>query len=118
MKPSLLFTLGITTSILLSSICTQVAAQQYYKWVDAKGSTHYTTTPPPKNAKNQSKVGTYGWSNSAPYQPAAETKPEPVTQAPSNATPQSAPATAQQPDAQQREANKALESNQKSRPAV
>ena len=47
-------------------------AKQYYKWVDSKGSTHYTTTPPPKNARSQSKVNTYGYhgdstpTNSAP----------------------------------------------------
>ena len=35
-------------------------AKQYYKWVDAKGSTHYTTTPPPKSAKKKGKVDTYG----------------------------------------------------------
>ena len=35
-------------------------SQQYYKWVDAKGSTHYTTTPPPKSAKKKGKVDTYG----------------------------------------------------------
>ena len=39
---------------------TQTQAQQYYKWVDANGSTHYTTTPPPKGAKRLKKVSTYG----------------------------------------------------------
>lgn len=34
-------------------------AEKFYKWVDAKGSTHYTTTPPPKNAKKLGKVSTY-----------------------------------------------------------
>ncbi|MCH4246452.1 MAG: DUF4124 domain-containing protein [Acinetobacter populi] len=34
-------------------------AQNFYKWVDANGSTHYTATPPPKNAKKISKVATY-----------------------------------------------------------
>lgn len=38
-----------------------VFAQQYFKWMDAQGSTHYTTTPPPKNAKNKGKVETYNW---------------------------------------------------------
>ena len=52
MKPSYLKT-GLytiaTTALLFCS--TQNHAQQYYKWVDANGSTHYTTTPPPKGAK-------------------------------------------------------------------
>lgn len=46
-------------------------AKQYYKWVDSKGSTHYTTTPPPKNARSQSKVNTYGYhGDSRPANPA------------------------------------------------
>lgn len=32
--------------------------QNFYKWVDANGSTHYTTTPPPKNAKKLGAVNT------------------------------------------------------------
>ena len=47
-----------TTALLLGS--SQNHAQQYYKWVDAKGSTHYTTTPPPKSAKRVDKIATYG----------------------------------------------------------
>ncbi|WP_407307225.1 DUF4124 domain-containing protein [Acinetobacter sp.] len=44
-------------------------AKEYYKWVDAKGSTHYTTTPPPKSAKKKGKVDTYGTSRSStPHQ--------------------------------------------------
>ena len=44
---------------------TATQAKQYYKWVDNKGSTHYTTTPPPKNARSKSKVNTYGYQGSA-----------------------------------------------------
>ncbi|ENX44649.1 DUF4124 domain-containing protein [Acinetobacter sp. NIPH 2100] len=47
-----------TTALLLCS--SQNYAQQYYKWVDANGSTHYTTTPPPKGTKRLDKVSTYG----------------------------------------------------------
>ena len=39
---------------------TQSFAKTYYKWVDSQGSTHYTTTPPPKGAKHLNKVSTYG----------------------------------------------------------
>ena len=46
--------------ISVSLFTTQSFAKQYYKWVDANGSTHYTTTPPPKNVKKQGKVETYG----------------------------------------------------------
>ncbi len=49
---------AITTAILVCS--TQSQAEQYYKWVDKNGSTHYTTTPPPKGAKHLNKVSTYG----------------------------------------------------------
>lgn len=45
--------------IILTTLTTaQVQAQNFYKWVDAKGSTHYTATPPPKNAKKLGKVNT------------------------------------------------------------
>ncbi|WP_442855651.1 DUF4124 domain-containing protein [Acinetobacter sp. NCu2D-2] len=44
----------------------QTNAAEYYKWVDAKGVTHYSKTPPPASAKKKSKVETYGWHNSAP----------------------------------------------------
>ncbi|WP_109440493.1 DUF4124 domain-containing protein [Acinetobacter haemolyticus] len=64
MQPSHLKTI---TSIALTSLlvlCSgQIYAQQYYKWVDAKGSTHYTTTLPPKGAKRLDKVSTYGSNN-------------------------------------------------------
>ena len=48
----------VTTAILVCS--NQSQAQQYYKWMDKSGSTHYTTTPPPKSAKHLNKVSTYG----------------------------------------------------------
>lgn len=100
--------LSCSTALLLAGISSQSMAKEYYKWVDAKGSTHYTTTPPPKNAKKQGKAQTHGWSNSAPYQPNAETKPE---TRPENATPtQSTTPTPQ--DQQQREANEALKKGQ------
>ncbi|HHQ1840476.1 TPA: DUF4124 domain-containing protein [Acinetobacter baumannii] len=50
--------IAITTAILLCS--SQSQAQQYYKWMDQSGSTHYTTTPPPQGAKHLNKVSTYG----------------------------------------------------------
>ena len=50
-----------TALAVCAFLCTtQTQAQQYYKWVDANGSTHYTTTPPPKGAKRLDKIATYG----------------------------------------------------------
>ena len=73
-------------TILLSAIFTTVTmsttvthAKQYYKWVDSKGSTHYTTTPPPKSAKKKGQVDTYGWHNSHSAN-AAPSTPSPAPQ--------------------------------------
>ncbi len=49
-----------TVMILSSFMSCALHAQPYYKWIDAKGSTHYTRTPPPKGAKKQGQVETYG----------------------------------------------------------
>ena len=43
--------------ILFASAC--IHAQDFYKWGDANGSTHYTSTPPPKNAKRLGSISTY-----------------------------------------------------------
>lgn len=47
--------------VLASLSCVSVLsqAQSFYKWVDKNGSTHYTKTPPPKNAKAKGQVETY-----------------------------------------------------------
>ena len=55
--------MAICLSFSLSS--TTSFAKEYYKWVDAKGSTHYTATPPPKSAQKKGKVGTYGWNHAS-----------------------------------------------------
>lgn len=55
----------MTASLMLSLSSTTSFAKEYYKWVDAKGSTHYSTTPPPKSAKKKGKVDTYGSSHSS-----------------------------------------------------
>ncbi|OTG76136.1 hypothetical protein B9T26_03295 [Acinetobacter sp. ANC 4169] len=54
---SFLFNYLVLSLILLASA--YIHAQDFYKWVDAKGSTHYTTTPPPKNAKWLGSISTY-----------------------------------------------------------
>ena len=53
-----------TSLILLAATLASTApqftqAQKFYKWVDGSGSTHYTTTPPPRNAKKLGKISTY-----------------------------------------------------------
>ena len=56
----------ITLACALIGSSATLWAKDYYKWVDANGSTHYTTTPPPKSVQKKGKVQTYGWNNSAP----------------------------------------------------
>ncbi|MDR0234714.1 DUF4124 domain-containing protein [Acinetobacter sp.] len=59
-------TVFVSTIFALFSLTTVSSqAKQYYKWVDSNGSTHYTTTPPPKNARSKSKVDTYGYRGSS-----------------------------------------------------
>lgn len=101
---------------------TQSFAKTYYKWVDSQGSTHYTTTPPPKTAKKKGKVDTYGWKNSpqaaSSEAPPAANMPNTVP-APPNAVPSAAPAApAVELENQRREANEALQQGQQVRPAV
>ncbi|ENX32499.1 hypothetical protein F889_03481 [Acinetobacter colistiniresistens] len=79
-----LYTITATIMLLCSS---QNHAQQYYKWVDASGSTHYTTTPPPKGAKRLDKVSTYGNSHQTTT---------PTTQQGHQANPEAAPNIPQQ----------------------
>ncbi|MEG0487182.1 MAG: DUF4124 domain-containing protein [Acinetobacter sp.] len=113
---------GLTHTVLttlvaatLSMTMTTTHAKQYYKWVDSKGSTHYTTTPPPKNSRSKTKVDTYGWNgNSAPKAaPAQPAVTQPTT--PAVASPQ--PANNGQNQApvvdQQKEANAALQNSQR-----
>lgn len=109
--------LGCSAALLLAGFSSQSMAKEYYKWVDAKGSTHYTTTPPPKSAKKQGKMQTHGWSNSAPYQPAVESKTETRTEVSTPSAPntpakpaQTTPSAPQ--DQQQRDANEALKQSQ------
>ena len=89
LKPTLLF-IAMSIGFTLSPY---TQAQNFYKWVDANGSTHYTTTPPPKNAKKLGSVNTINDtpSGSSYKAPTPETQPTPaqeVTQdIPENVTP-------------------------------
>ncbi|WP_436899538.1 DUF4124 domain-containing protein [Acinetobacter gyllenbergii] len=103
MNLSYLKTILYTTSTAVILLCSsQNYAQQYYKWIDANGSTHYTTTPPPKGAKRLDKVSTYGTSHQSSnpttqrgQQAAPDATPNVTQQAPSTPTnavkPQSQP---------------------------
>lgn len=41
---------------VLSVYSSGVWADQFYKWVDASGATHYSATPPPPNSKSKAKT--------------------------------------------------------------
>lgn len=45
---------GLTLVWLIASMAQPVWAEKYYKWVDKNGITHYSTTPPKNQDKNQS----------------------------------------------------------------
>lgn len=62
-KAPVLFFVGMS----LLALNTSSFAKDYYKWVDAQGSTHYTTTPPPKakGIKERGKIQTYGATNNS-----------------------------------------------------
>jgi cytoskeletal protein RodZ len=69
---------GLLVGLLGLALFGTVQAQSFYKWVDSKGSTHYTTTAPPQNAKKIGKVSTYKDSS---------TSTEPSSSAPSVSPP-------------------------------
>ena len=81
----------IKTSLLMACFALGLSSQssfakQYYKWVDAKGSTHYTTTPPPKSAKKKGKVDTYGVTASSSSSQAAPVNNAPQEESKPNTT--------------------------------
>ncbi|WP_416202709.1 DUF4124 domain-containing protein [Acinetobacter sp. ANC 3813] len=82
MISALVFGLGTQSSM----------AQNFYKWVDVKGSTHYTATPPPNSAKKKGKVETYGWKNSS----AAANEASPAAQSAAKEAEKAAQAAASQ----------------------
>ena len=101
MKSKFLNLTLITSVLSLFLIASNTAsAQAFYKWVDSKGSTHYTTTPPPKNAKKTGKVDTYGSRQHSQPQTAQSSS---HAQNSNNTIPET------QHDVQQQEANAALE---------
>ena len=67
----------MTVGFAFSLSSTTAFAKEYYKWVDAKGSTHYTASPPPKSAQKKGKIATYG-SHHAPTTAASNNQAHPV----------------------------------------
>lgn len=108
MKKSVL--LGATLGLLCSAPSLSFA-KEYYKWIDSKGTTHYTTTPPPKSSKSRGKIDTYGYRTSIPATSTAQQNSSNTT---SNTSTAQAPTTSNTPqtqsmDSQQRDANAALQ---------
>lgn len=53
MKPVTLSQLLVTMNVTLLSLTFQANAKEYYKWVDSKGVTTYSATPPPSQKQEQ-----------------------------------------------------------------
>ncbi len=76
MAPSMIKIGFIATGLIFSLSSTNSFAKEYYKWVDAKGSTHYTASPPPKSAVKKGKVNTYGATRSVTPVPSSQSPAE------------------------------------------
>jgi len=53
-------------TLILSIYPTTTYPQDFYKWVDASGSTHYSATPPPSSAKKLGSVSKSATISSSP----------------------------------------------------
>ena len=71
----------LVIAVLAAAVAGSASAEQFYKWKDADGVTHYTSTPPPKGVES-SRLAVSGGSRSridqsleapAPSTPAAPT---------------------------------------------
>lgn len=71
-------------TIGLCSTISGHADTHFYKWVDKKGTTHYTQTPPPKAARHIKKVATY---NDTPSVRSTAPAPTPQPTATANGSP-------------------------------
>ena len=106
---SVLVGVSFSLTLLTSSVG---YAKEYYKWVDSKGTTHYTTTPPPKTAKRHGKIDTYGYRSDSPAPTQAQNTTQntaPVANTNVGAPNNTLPAHTTMMDNQQREANAALQ---------
>lgn len=92
--------LGVTFSLTLSSFLltsTITQAQSFHKWVDQNGSTHYTLTPPPANAKKVSQVATYSDRTTYTAPTTEEAKPNNQNTENTNQTPTNERTTTSEP---------------------
>ena len=71
MKPLKASIILVVALLLSSNILSNAYAKSYYKWVDDRGTTHYSERPPAKSVKNIKLVRTQGWINTAPVAPSA-----------------------------------------------
>ena len=108
MKTSLLTAFSLSCTVSLSICSMNASATQYHKWIDAKGVTHYTQTPPPKSAKKATTIETYGWKNSASTPPKTA-KSAGQTENISQEQLQQPPQVPTNQNQQQREASEALQ---------
>ena len=76
MNTKIMAAYSIALSMGLMTLSSNAQATNYYKWVDAKGTTHYSKTPPPRGAKQSKTVDTWGWNNSAPTPARALDEPQ------------------------------------------
>lgn len=83
--------LGITIGLSVFCVPATTQANQFYKWVDQNGSTHYTLTPPPANAKRLPSVMTYDDKPRYTPPPIAPTEPKPEPEALSQSTTENNP---------------------------
>ena len=95
MKMSFLKLGSVASAFVLIFMAQSSFAQNFYKWVDAKGSTHYTSTPPPKSAQKKGKVDTHGWKNSSPTTSNNQTQSETQNASPAHVDSKNSASTSQ-----------------------
>lgn len=109
----------MSTAVILSSfIPCALQAQPYYKWIDAKGSTHYTRTPPPKGAKKQGQVETYGSNTSTQINTLQTPSNQQNSHLSTPVPPQSQPTTKQENTLPTSEPNLKIQKNIATPPAI
>lgn len=70
----------LVIAVLAAAVAGSASAEQFYKWKDANGVTHYTSTPPPKGVESR-RVAVSGSSRSRIDQSLDATGAAPATPA-------------------------------------
>ena len=83
---NILFRPAAVAISLSAFVCLSSAthAQNFYKWVDSKGTTHYTQTPPPKGAKTTGQVRTFAGPATTQIQERTDTPVQQQNETPNN----------------------------------